>query len=71
MKTYKQLTQELRYRIYQPNKIGWLKSDIADEIDVHKPTIGREIKRNSGKRGYRPKQAQEIAVERRNRLVKQ
>jgi IS30 family transposase len=70
MKTYKQLTQEQRYNIYQLNKIGWSKSDIAEEIDVHKSTIGREIERNSGKKGYRPKQAQENAVKRRKQACK-
>jgi len=33
---------------------------------VHKSTIGRELARNTGQRGYRPHQAQERAAERRH-----
>ena len=38
---------------------------IAKVLSVHKSTISREIRRNSGLRGYRPKQAQERAMMRR------
>ena len=38
---------------------------IAEALDRSASTIGREIKRNSGLRGYRPKQAQAKADERR------
>lgn len=38
---------------------------IADHLGVSESTICREIKRNSGKKGYRYKQANEQAVERR------
>ena len=37
---------------------GLSKTEIADKLGFHKSTIGREIKRNTGGRGYRPKQAQ-------------
>jgi IS30 family transposase len=37
---------------------------VAKEIGVHKSTISRELKRNRGGRGYRPKQAQRFAMER-------
>ena len=33
------------------------KTAIADKLGFHKSTISREIKRNTGGRGYRPKQA--------------
>ena len=56
MRTYKQLTQELRYLIYQLNKIEWTQSAIAKEIGGNKSTVCRELKRNAGQRGYRPKQ---------------
>ena len=34
-------------------------------IGVHKSTVSRELKRNCGRRGYRPQQAQQMALERR------
>lgn len=61
---YKQLTQEQRYHIERCKKIGMKNNAIAKSIGVHKTTIGRELKRNAGKRGYRHKQAQRLADER-------
>lgn len=55
MKHYSQLTSEQRHQIYALLKL----STIASVIDVHKPIVGREIRRNTGLRGYRPKQATE------------
>jgi len=65
MRTYKQLTQEQRYYISTEIKNGISQTKIAQAIDVSKSTVSREIKRNSGLRGYRYKQAQKKAVERR------
>lgn len=65
MSTYKQLTQEQRYFIYQLNKINFTQSAIASEIGVHKSTVNRELKRNLGNRGYRPQQAHNKALDRR------
>ena len=62
---YDQLTREQRYQIKALLKTGHSKAEIAEVIDVHRSTIHREIKCNSGKRGYRPKQADEKAVARR------
>ncbi len=59
MKRYKQLTIEQRYQIYGLKKAGFDQSEIAVELKVDKGTISRELKRNSSKRGWRPKQAQE------------
>lgn len=73
MSQYTQLTQEQRYQIYAFLKAGFLQSDIACEIGVHKSTIGRELRRNRGQRGYRPKQAHSMAVQRRreaNKVIK-
>jgi len=73
MRKYTQLTQEQRYQIYAFLKAGFLKTQIASEIGVHKSTISREIRRNRGKKGYRPKQAHSMATERRqnaNKFVK-
>lgn len=65
MSTYKQLTQEQRYFIYQLNKIDYNQSEIASQIGVDKSTISRELKRNTGGKGYRPQQAHNKALERR------
>lgn len=45
-------------------------TDIAKEIGVHKSTISRELKRNKGKKGYRPKQANNKASSRRSQAPK-
>jgi IS30 family transposase len=65
MKTYKQLTSEQRYQISALKRIGHSPTEIAKELEVHKSTIVREVSRNTGERGYRPKQAHEKASERR------
>jgi len=57
---YKQLNFEQRIEIRSFLKIGYLQSQIAKQLGVHKSTISREIKRNSGLRGYRPNQAQDF-----------
>jgi IS30 family transposase len=62
--SYKQLTQEQRYHIWALKKAGLGRTDIAQEISVHKSTITRELQRNSGQRGYRPKQAHDLAQSR-------
>lgn len=65
MRTYTQLTQEQRYQIYALLQVGHLQVEIADTIGVHKSTVSRELGRNKGKRGYRPKQAHRMAMARR------
>jgi IS30 family transposase len=65
MRTYKQLTSEQRYQISALKRIGHSRTEIANQVEVHKSTIGRELRRNTGERGYRPKQADEKACERR------
>lgn len=64
MRTYSQLTQVQRYQIYALLKMGHLQTEIAKIVGVHKSTISRELKRNRGGRGYRPKQAQRFTKER-------
>ena len=56
---YSQLTLEQRYQIYVLKKMGHTQTEIAICLGVNKSTISRELRRNSGQRGYRPKQAQE------------
>ena len=58
---YIHLTQDERYQIAILFKAGHDQSDIARVMNRHKSTIGREMKRNRGARGYRPKQAQEFS----------
>ena len=70
MRTYKQLDQEQRYQIYAYRKVGKSQGEIAHEIGVHPSTISRELKRNTGNRGYRPKQAHERALFRRQQADK-
>ncbi len=71
MRNYAQLTQEQRYHIYAHKKTGhFTQSEIADMLGVHKSTVSRELNRNRGKRGYRPKQAQEFALTRQQNHVK-
>jgi IS30 family transposase len=69
MRTYHQLTQEQRYQIYALMKTKHSLAEIAEVIGVHKSSISRELKRNRGNRGYRPQQAQELALERRSKGV--
>nr|WP_216409287.1 IS30 family transposase [Arcanobacterium phocae] len=65
MKHYTHLTQEQRYQISALMQAKKSISEIARIIGCHKSTISREIKRNRGKRGYRPKQANQLACSRR------
>jgi IS30 family transposase len=67
MRTYTQLTHEQRYQIYSLLKAGHNQTEIAHNIRVHKSTISRELRRNRGLKGYRPKQAHELALSRRNK----
>jgi len=61
---YTHLTHHERYQIYILKKAGHNPSTIATLMNRHKSTISRELARNSGQRGYRPKQAQRLAVAR-------
>jgi len=64
--SYTQLTQEQRYQIHALLKMGHQQTEIAETLEVHKSTVSRELRRNKGLRGYRPKQAQQKAMRRRN-----
>ncbi len=67
MRTYMQLTQEQRYQIYVLLKAGHIQSEIAHHMKVNKSTISRELRRNRGLKGYRPKQAHQFAQNRREK----
>jgi len=69
MRTYKQLTSEQRYQISVLKRMEHSQAEIAKELEVDKSTISRELRRNTGERGYRAKQANEKALERRERAT--
>ena len=70
MSTYAQLTREQRYQIKALLDTDVSQGKIAEVISVSRSTISRELKRNSGKRGYRPKQAHEKALARKKKKSK-
>ena len=70
MTTYKQLTLVQRYQIAALKKAGHSNKEIAENIGTSEPTISREFKRNTGKRGYRPKQAHNKALWRKKNAAK-
>lgn len=67
---YTQLTQEERYQIQALMKAGHNQTEIAEVLGRHKSTISRELRRNHGLRGYRPRQAHRLSVERRQSKVR-
>ncbi|MFW2440601.1 MAG: IS30 family transposase [Arenicellales bacterium] len=64
MRGYTQLVHEQRYQIYSLMKAGLSQTEFAEDIGVHKSTISREVSRNQGQKGYRPKQAHSFAESR-------
>jgi transposase, IS30 family len=69
MRSYHQLTQGQRYQIYALKKTKHSLTEIAEVLGVHKSSVSRELKRNRGQRGYRPHQAHELALGRRQKSV--
>lgn len=67
--SYNQITQEERYQIYALLKAGNNQTEIAMILNRHKSTVSREIRRNTGLRGYRPQQAQRLADQRKEGKV--
>lgn len=63
--SYKQLTQEERYQIYILKKAEYSQTQIAELLERDKSTISRELRRNRGLKGYRPRQAHNLALRRR------
>ncbi len=61
---YKHLSQVERYQIHALMKAGHDQTQIAKLLDRHKSTISRELSRNRGLKGYRPKQACATATKR-------
>ncbi len=62
---YRHLTYDKRCQIYALKKRGIRQNQIAKQIGVFQSTISKELKRNSGQKNYRYKQADEKAFQRR------
>ena len=60
------LTRDERCQIYALRKRGVSVRGIARDLGCSPSTISREIRRNSGRRGYRFKQADQLACKRRH-----
>jgi transposase, IS30 family len=60
--SYQQLTNDERYQVRACLQIGMKQVNIAKLLKRSPATIFREIKRNTGKRGYRPKQVNDQAI---------
>lgn len=69
-KQYNQLAYEQRCQISVLIKSGMSQRMVAKAIGVSQSTISRELTRNTGERGYRHKQAQGKAAQRRKEAVK-
>ena len=65
MRKYYQLTECQRYQIYALKKVGHDQQTIAATLAVSPSTICRELRRNRGQRGYRPRPAHQHALTRR------
>ena len=70
MRHYKQLTYAQRCQIAVLKKSGFTQQSIAELTNLSQSTISRELSRNTGKRGYRHKQAHERALFRRRSVRK-
>ena len=60
--SYTHLSQNERYQIHTMLDL-WPVAEIATRLGRHESTIRRELARNRGERGYRPRQAQMLADE--------
>ena len=61
---YQHLCEKDRGVIYRMNKAGKTQIEIAKAIGFSQGSVSKELSRNKGKRGYRPKQAQASATKR-------
>lgn len=68
--SYKHLSLEERYYIEIEKKSGKSINKIAYSLGRSQATISRELSRNTGKRGYRHKQATRLAQERHRKKLK-
>ena len=63
-RSYRRLREEDRHIIYRMRKAGNSQIQIAHALGFTQSAISKEFSRNCGRRGYRPKQANEKALER-------
>jgi IS30 family transposase len=63
-KQNRHLREEDRGVIYRMNKAGKTQPEIAQAIGFGQSAVSKELKRNKGKKGYRPKQAHEKSTKR-------
>ena len=63
-KQNRHLREEDRGVIYRMNKAGKPQSEIAQAIGFGQSAVSKELNRNKGKKGYRPKQAHQKATKR-------
>lgn len=59
--SYRRLRSEDRQIIYRMSKLGKTQQEISLELGVSQSTVSKELARNRGLKGYRPKQAHEKA----------
>ena len=64
---YTQVTEIERYQIKAYLTAGYPQKAIVNELNRTPSTISRELKPNTGLRGYRPQQAHRLANERKQR----
>ena len=70
MKKYHQLTEYQRYQLAALRKEGPPQKTMAANLGVHPSTISRELRRNRGQRGYRPRQTHQKTQQRRQAAAK-
>ena len=69
-KTYTHLTEEQRYQIYEGLIEKQSHRTIAKQIGKHHGSVSREVARNVGLKGYRPRQAHISATQRKDEKPK-
>jgi IS30 family transposase len=63
--SYRHIAEQERYQIKALLEAGLPPGEIAEQLGRHRSTIYRELARNAGLRGYRPEQANTLAIHRR------
>ena len=63
---YKHLTEDERYQIDDMRREGFNQGEIAAALNRSPSTLSRELRRNEGEYGWRPRQAQLKAIDRLN-----
>jgi IS30 family transposase len=66
---YSQLTVGERNQFYALRKAQIPMTDIATQLNRSRTTLYNELARNTGQRGYRPRQAQQLAEQRKTEKV--